>query len=135
VIGDESDNTEQDTGTSDQAVSQGEERAGIPLLSALRQGVPEDILNHAYALVRANDGGPGVDGESFEVIESKGLVEWMNGLREDLLVPGEPLPSLRKPTTVQQSAGVSLQPIPIVSRLLKTPSETKILPVVFQPFP
>jgi RNA-directed DNA polymerase len=44
----------------------------------------EDILNHAYALARANDGAPGVDGESFEEIESKGLVEWMNGLREDL---------------------------------------------------
>src|SRR6266498_5809811 len=56
----------------------------------------EDILNHAYALARANDGGPGVDaertcrGERFEDtvrafrIESKGLAEWMNGLREDL---------------------------------------------------
>ena len=44
----------------------------------------EDILNHAYALARANNGAPGVDGESFEDIESKGLVEWMNGLREEL---------------------------------------------------
>jgi RNA-directed DNA polymerase len=44
----------------------------------------EDILNHAYALARANHGVPGVDEESFEEIESKGLVEWMNGLREDL---------------------------------------------------
>jgi RNA-directed DNA polymerase len=44
----------------------------------------EDILNHAYALVKANDGGPGVDGERFENIEAKGLEEWMNGLREDL---------------------------------------------------
>src|SRR5450759_3456214 len=44
----------------------------------------EDILNHAYALARANDGAPGADGESFEDIESKGLVEWMNGLGEDL---------------------------------------------------
>jgi RNA-directed DNA polymerase len=44
----------------------------------------EDILNHAYARARANDGGPGVDGERFEDIESKGLEEWMNGLREDL---------------------------------------------------
>jgi RNA-directed DNA polymerase len=44
----------------------------------------EDILNHAYALARANDGAPGVDGESFEDIESRGLAEWMTGLREDL---------------------------------------------------
>ena len=44
----------------------------------------EDILNHAYQLARANDGAPGVDGESFEDIESKGLEVWMNGLREEL---------------------------------------------------
>src|ERR1700682_1536800 len=44
----------------------------------------EDILNHAYALARANHGAPGVDGESFEDIESSGLAEWMKGLGEDL---------------------------------------------------
>ncbi len=44
----------------------------------------EDILNHAYELARANDGAPGVDGESFEDIESKGLELWMTGLREEL---------------------------------------------------
>ena len=44
----------------------------------------EDILNHAYALARANDGAPGVDGQSFEDIESEGVAGWMNGLREDL---------------------------------------------------
>jgi RNA-directed DNA polymerase len=44
----------------------------------------EDILNHAYALARANHGAPGVDEDSFEAIESRGLAEWMNGLREEL---------------------------------------------------
>src|SRR5581483_11897394 len=44
----------------------------------------EDILNHAYQLARANHGAPGVDGESFEDIETRGLAEWMNGLREEL---------------------------------------------------
>src|SRR5216683_281510 len=44
----------------------------------------EDILSHAYALAKANNGAPGVDGESFQDIESRGLGEWMNGLREDL---------------------------------------------------
>src|SRR5947209_16459853 len=44
----------------------------------------EDILNHAYKLARANNGSPGVDGESFKAIESKGLEEWLKGLREEL---------------------------------------------------
>src|SRR5450432_4174927 len=42
------------------------------------------ILKHAYELARANHGSPGVDGESFEAIESRGLEEWMKGLREEL---------------------------------------------------
>jgi RNA-directed DNA polymerase len=44
----------------------------------------EDIVSHAYQLARANQGGPGVDGESFEDIEKKGLEEWKAGLREEL---------------------------------------------------
>jgi len=44
----------------------------------------EDILYHAYERARANYGAPGVDGESFKDIESRGLAEWMNDLREDL---------------------------------------------------
>jgi RNA-directed DNA polymerase len=44
----------------------------------------EDILRHAYELVKANDGAPGVDGQTFEMIEAAGLEAWLSGIREDL---------------------------------------------------
>lgn len=43
-----------------------------------------DILAHAYALCRANGGSPGVDGVTFEQIESQGMTEWLARLEEDL---------------------------------------------------
>src|ERR1700751_4637056 len=45
----------------------------------------EDILQHAYDLMRANRGAPGVDGVTFEMIEADGLEEWLNGIRKDLI--------------------------------------------------
>src|SRR6185503_2961245 len=44
----------------------------------------EDILAHSLALAKANAGAPGVDGETFEQIESAGVEEWLNGIRADL---------------------------------------------------
>jgi RNA-directed DNA polymerase len=44
----------------------------------------EDVLAHAYALAKSNDGAPGVDGQSFEDIESLGAEQWLTGIREEL---------------------------------------------------
>ena len=44
----------------------------------------EDILAHAYALGRANQGAPGVDGQTFEQIESTGQERWLAGIRQEL---------------------------------------------------
>jgi len=44
----------------------------------------EDILAHAYALARANRGAPGVDGQTFEQIESTGQERWLAGIRQEL---------------------------------------------------
>ena len=44
----------------------------------------DDILGHAYALVRANGGAPGVDGVTCADIEAEGLEGWLAGLKEVL---------------------------------------------------
>lgn len=44
----------------------------------------EDILAHAYGLAKANAGACGVDGETFEGIESRGLERWLAGVRTEL---------------------------------------------------
>jgi RNA-directed DNA polymerase len=45
----------------------------------------EEILWHAYQRVKANGGGPGVDGQSFWGIEQGvGLGEWLTGIRKEL---------------------------------------------------
>jgi RNA-directed DNA polymerase len=43
-----------------------------------------DILLRAWVLAKANNGAPGVDGKSFEDIETEGVMGWLNGLGKDL---------------------------------------------------
>jgi RNA-directed DNA polymerase len=45
----------------------------------------EDILNHAYALARANKGAPGVDGVTFAMVEAEGLEAWLANIRSELI--------------------------------------------------
>jgi RNA-directed DNA polymerase len=44
----------------------------------------EDILNHAWQLVREHKGAPGVDRVSCEDIETRGVEEWLAGIRKEL---------------------------------------------------
>ena len=44
----------------------------------------EDVLAHAYDLAKANKGAPGVDEQTFEQIESRGLKEWLDGIGKEL---------------------------------------------------
>jgi RNA-directed DNA polymerase len=44
----------------------------------------EDLLSHAYRLVRSNGGKPGVDGEDFPAIEAYGAECWLGELAQAL---------------------------------------------------
>lgn len=44
----------------------------------------EDILAYAYELAKANQGAPGVDGQTFWGIEAQGREKWLEGIRDEL---------------------------------------------------
>src|SRR5690606_16756163 len=44
----------------------------------------KDVLLHAYACCKANQGAAGVDGQTFEHIEAYGLDRWLGELTEEL---------------------------------------------------
>jgi len=45
----------------------------------------EDVLAQAYELAQANAGAPGVDGQSFQGIETQGRESWLAELRQELI--------------------------------------------------
>ena len=48
----------------------------------------EDILAPAYDLAKANQGAPGVDGQTFAGIECWGREKWLAKLRDELRTKG-----------------------------------------------
>ena len=45
----------------------------------------EETLQEAYRLARQNNGAPGIDGVTFEMIERDGVDSFLAGIREELL--------------------------------------------------
>ena len=90
----------------------------------------EDILSHAYRLARANGGIAGVDGVTFEQIESEGLDDWLSGIREQLRTKTyKPQPVLRvmipKPGGGQRPLGIPT----IRDRVVQTAVKIVIEPI------
>src|SRR5271163_53190 len=89
-----------------------------------------DILEHAYALARENDGAPGVDGVSFEMIEAAGLEGWLAALREDLVSKTyRPMP-VRRVTIPKPGGGERPLGIPTIrDRVAQTAAKLVLEPI------
>jgi RNA-directed DNA polymerase len=89
-----------------------------------------DILEHAYALSRDNDGAPGVDGVTFEAIEAAGLEEWLAGLREDLALRIYRPQPVRRVTIPKPGGGERPLGIPTLrDRVVQTAAKLVLEPI------
>jgi RNA-directed DNA polymerase len=90
----------------------------------------EDILNHAYALTKFNQGAPGVDGQSFAGIEAAGLEEWLNGIRNDLRAKTYTPQAVRRVKIPKPGGGERPLGIPTIrDRVVQTAAKLVLEPI------
>src|SRR6267154_983931 len=90
----------------------------------------EDILAHAYALAKSHQGAPGVDGPTFQGIESQGLEEWLNGVREDLRVKTYQPQAVRRVVIPKPGGGERPLGIPTIrDRVVQTAAKLLLEPI------
>lgn len=89
-----------------------------------------DILHYAYRSAKANGGSAGVDGVTFEQIESEGAEEWLSGIRKELHAKTyKPQPVLRvmipKPGGGSRPLGIPT----VKDRVVQTAAKLVIEPI------
>ena len=91
----------------------------------------EDILAHAYALVKSNHGAPGVDGQTFWGIETLGLEEWLNGIRTDLRAKTYQPQAVRRVMIPKPGGGERPLGIPTIrDRVVQTAAKLLLEPIL-----
>ena len=76
-----------------------------------------ETLREAYAMAKANDGAPGIDGGTFEAIEQGGVDAFLQGLRDEL-VSGAYRPARVRRRAIPKDGGQKVRwlSIPTISR-------------------
>ena len=89
-----------------------------------------DILRHAYDLVYANKGAPGVDGMTFDQIEASGLENWLTGLGEELRAKTYRCQPVRRVMIPKPGGGERPLGIPTVrDRVVQTAAKLVLEPI------
>jgi len=90
----------------------------------------EDILQHAYRLAKAKGGAPGVDGVTFERIESDGREKWLAGIREELREKRYKAQPVRRVMIPKPGGGQRALGIPTIrDRVVQTAAKLVIEPI------
>jgi RNA-directed DNA polymerase len=90
----------------------------------------EDILEHAYALARANAGAPGVDGMTFAQIDAAGAEAWLAGLREELVSKTYRADPVRRVAIPKPGGGERPLGIPTIrDRVVQTAAKLVLEPI------
>ena len=90
----------------------------------------EDILNHAWALVREHKGAPGVDGVSCADIEARGVGEWLAGIRKELHEQSYQPDPVRRVMIPKRGGGERPLGIPTVrDRVVQTAAKLVLEPI------
>jgi RNA-directed DNA polymerase len=89
-----------------------------------------DILHHAYRLARANYGAPGVDGTTFEQIETTGLENWLIRLGEELRAKTYRCQPVRRVMIPKPGGGERPLGIPTIrDRVVRTAAKLVLEPI------
>src|ERR1044071_3645515 len=90
----------------------------------------EDMLAYAYAVVKSNQGAPGVDGQTFRGIETQGLEEWLSGIRNDLRAKTYQPQAVRRVMIPKPGGGERPLGIPTIrDRVVQTAAKLVLEPI------
>jgi RNA-directed DNA polymerase len=91
----------------------------------------EDILAHAYALAKSNQGAPGVDGQTFWGIETLGLEKWLDGIRKELRAKTYQPQAVRRVMIPKPGGGERPLGIPTIrDRVVQTAAKLLLEPIL-----